>query len=475
MSPRGRSPPGPRGRAPASRRGGGRASRAARATGPAVDASSGAAPATGTAADAPPEDLEVERLSAEGEGVARWNGRAIFVPGALAGERVRAVPAVEGKVQRGRLLEVLRPAASRVGPACPLAGECGGCDWLHLDPAGQRRERETAVRAALERLGGLDLGHVEWLPTVSAGDLGTRRRADLHWTGAGLAYLQRRSHAPVPVTRCPALVGPLADLPGRLAPLLAPLGGTLRSVRLLAEQDRVAVALELAGAVTPRAREAALALVRAGIRGVALVPERGATEDVGRPTLRAPAPLRPEVSLALRPEAFSQAHGAATGLLVERALALLAPRPGDAALELYAGNGTFTFALAARAASVLAVESSALSLRLAAAASREAGVGNVRLVQGDAGKVARGLVKEGRRFELLLADPPRTGAPGLGPLARDLGVRRVLLVACDAGALARDAAGLVGAGFRLTTLQLVDLFPGTHHSETLAAFESRPE
>jgi 23S rRNA (uracil1939-C5)-methyltransferase len=84
-------------------------------------------------------------------------------------------------------------------------------------------------------------------------------------------------------------------------------------------------------------------------------------------------------------------------------------------------------------------------------------------------------VKEGRRFDVLLADPPRTGSPGLGPLARDLGVRRLVYVACDAGALAGDAAGLVAAGFRLSTLQGVDMFPGTHHSETLAVFDSGPE
>jgi 23S rRNA (uracil1939-C5)-methyltransferase len=327
------------------------------------------------------------------------------------------------------------------------------------------------VRAALERLGGLDLAPVEWLPTLAAGDLGTRRRADLHWTGAHLGYLRRRSHVPVAVEHCPALVGPLAPLPGRLAPLLLPLGRGLRSVQLLAEGTRVSVALELEGAIKPRAREVALAVVRAGARGVVLVPERGASEDVGRPTLRSTAPLRPEVELLLRPEAFSQAHAEGTALLVELALELLAPAQKDAALELYAGNGTFTFALAARAASVLAVESSALSVRLAVSASTEARVGNVRFVQGDAEKVSRGLVREGRRFDLLLADPPRTGAPGLAPLAWELGVRRLVYVACDAGALARDAAALTVAGFRLRTLQLVDMFPGTHHSETLAAFE----
>jgi len=423
----------------------------------------------------PPVEVEVERLSADGEGVASWKGRALFIPDALTGEGVRVVPSVEGKVQRGRLLEVLRRAPERIVPGCPLAGSCGGCDWLHLDPAAQRRERESAVRAALERLGGLDLSHVTWLPTLDAGELGTRRRADLTWTGTALGYLHRRSHDAVPVAHCPALVGALADLPGRLAPLLLPLGRRLRAVRLLAEGSKVSVALELTDAISPRAREAALAIVRSGVRGVVLVPESGASEDVGRPTLRGPAALRPEACVQLRPEAFAQAHGAATPILVGRALDLLAPEPGHAALELYAGNGTFTFALAARAASVLAVESSPPSVRHAVAASTAARLGNVRFVQGDAEKVGRGLVKEGRRFDVLLADPPRSGAPGLGALARDLGGQRVVYVACDAGALARDAAGLAGSGFRLTTLQLVDMFPGTHHSETLAAFESGPE
>ena len=422
-----------------------------------------------------PIEVEVERLSADGEGVASWNGRALFVPGALPGEAVRVVPSGERKVQRGRLLEVLRPAPERIVPGCPLSESCGGCDWLHLEPAGQRRERERAVRAALERLGGVDLSPVTWLPTLAAGDLGTRRRADLTWTGTALGYLHRRSHEPVPVAHCPALVGPLADLPGRLTPLLLPLGRRLRAVRLLAEEDRISVALELVGSVSARAREVALVVVRTGVRGVVLVPETGTSEDVGRPTLRAPAPLRPEVSLLLRPEGFAQAHATATPILVERALELLAPERERPALELYAGNGTFTFALAARTASVLAVESSSLSVRLAVTASTASGLGNVRFVEGETEKVCRGLVKEGRRFELLLADPPRTGSPGIGRLARDLGVRRVVYVACDPGSLARDAAGLVAAGFRLTTIQQVDMFPGTHHSETLAAFDSGPE
>jgi len=426
-------------------------------------------------AEGPPVEVDVERLSAEGEGVARWKGRGLFIPGALPGERARVAPVSGGKVQRGRLLEVLRPAAERIAPGCPLAGTCGGCDWLHLAPAAQGRARQEAVASALERLGRLDLSAVRWLPPVAAGNLGTRRRADLHWDGRALGFLRYRSHEAIPVDRCPALVGALADLPGRLSPLLAPLGRGLRSVQLVSEEERVSAALELAGAVKPRARDVARELVRSGLQGVVLVPEHGPAEDVGRPTLRGPAPLRPEVPLLLRPEAFVQAHAGATPLLVDRALALLEPAPGASALELYAGNGTFTFALAARVASVLAVESSAVSVRLAGAAAAEARLTNVRFVEGDAERVARGLAREGRRFDVLLADPPRAGAPGLAPVARQLAVRRLVYVACEPGALARDAAALVGNGFRLTTLQLVDMFPGTHHSETVAAFASGPE
>ena len=186
--------------------------------------------------------------------------------------------------------------------------------------------------------------------------------------------------------------------------------------------------------------------------------------------LEAPAPLQAEVRLRLRADGFVQAHAEGTSQLVARALELLGPSSGDRALELYAGSGTFTFALAARVAAVVAVESSAVAVSLGAAAGRAARVTNVRWVQGDAARVADGLVREAARFNLILADPPRTGAPALARLASALGVQRLVYVGCDAGSLARDAGRLVQAGFRFEALQLVDLFPNTHHVEALLLF-----
>jgi 23S rRNA (uracil1939-C5)-methyltransferase len=206
-------------------------------------------------------------------------------------------------------------------------------------------------------------------------------------------------------------------------------------------------------------------------RGAVLLGFDGAKEMIGIPVLREEAPLAPEVTLRLRPDVFAQAHAGANQALVEAALGLAAPSPQDRVLELYCGNGNLTFALARAAREVTAVESHQVSLDLASNAAAEAKVKNVWFVLGDAGKVAHGLARGGERFPILVADPPRTGAPGIGAWAEVLGARRVVYVACDPGALARDARGLKDRGFVPKALELVDLFPQTHHVEAVMSFE----
>ena len=420
----------------------------------------------------PSVEVTIERLGLEGEGIATFNGRALFVAGAFPTERVRVRLEPQDKVLRGHLEAVLSASLKRRAAPCPLADRCGGCDWMQLSPDAQVLEKERLVLDALERLAHLQLGSVQVLPTAYTGtDTGTRRRAVLHWQSERLGYFGRRSHTAVHVDVCPALVSPLASLPGRLVEPLKPIGSSLRAVHLLAEGEAVSMALELKGPLRPRVRGVATALVRSGLaRGVTLFEPGGQTEEVGRPVLEAPAPCHPAARLRLRADAFAQVHAGGVDALVQRALGLLAPKADDRALELYAGNGTFTFALASRVSTVVAVESAAVSVALATQAGRASHIENVRWVQGDASRVSEGLLKEGAHFDVLLADPPRAGAPRLAQAARSLGVRSLVYVGCDAGSLARDAGRLVDAGFRLHTVQLVDLFPNTHHLEALLGF-----
>src|SRR3954470_20197264 len=191
---------------------------------------------------------------------------------------------------------------------------------------------------------------------------------------------------------------------------------------------------------------------------------------MGVPVLREDAPLAPGVTLRLRPDVFAQAHAGANQALVEAAVGLAALSPEDRVLELYCGNGNLTFALARGAREVTAVESHQVSLDLATNAAAEGKVTNAWFVLGDASKVAPGLARGGERFSVLVADPPRTGAPGIGAWAEVLGVQRVVYVACDPGALARDARELKARGFEPQALELVELFPQTHHVEAVMSF-----
>jgi 23S rRNA (uracil1939-C5)-methyltransferase len=207
------------------------------------------------------------------------------------------------------------------------------------------------------------------------------------------------------------------------------------------------------------------------LEGAVLVPKEGSPRVLGKPALRSLSPLRPEVPMYLRPDSFAQAHAEANVGLVTAALFELGPRETDSVLELYSGNGNFTFPLAATASSVLGVESSPVGVELAQRSAREGGVANVRFIQGDARKVCEGLLREGQRFDLCLADPPRAGAPGFARQVSALGVKRVVYVACDPASLARDAAGLVEEGYKPLALQVVDMFPQTHHVEAVMSFE----
>ncbi|WNG27024.1 class I SAM-dependent RNA methyltransferase [Cystobacter fuscus] len=421
-----------------------------------------------------PIELTIERLGQLGEGVASYEGRTVFVPGAFPGDRVRVRLEQEGKVMRGHLVgEVLVPSPDRKPSPCAISARCGGCDWLELNESAQRAAKQEIVLSALEHLGHLKRDTFAVRPLlVAPWDFGYRRRAVLHPLKDELTYFGRRSHDRVPVEVCPALMPALAELPGKLGPLLKPLAREAEEVHLLAEGKKAAFAVMLKGQVAPRYVEACEAAVRTlRLEGAVLVPKEGSPRIIGKPVLRSLSPLVPEVPLFLRPDAFSQAHGEANVGLVTAAVHELAPRETDSVLELYSGNGNFTFPLAASAASVLGVESSSVSVDLAQRSAREGHVANVRFVQGDSRKVCEGLIREGKRFELALVDPPRTGAPGLAKWLTALGVKRVVYVACDPGALARDAAALAQAGYAPRALQVVDMFPQTHHVESVMSFE----
>jgi 23S rRNA (uracil1939-C5)-methyltransferase len=358
----------------------------------------------------------------------------------------------------------------------PAGDRCGGCEWLHALPLVQLAAKGRALREALRRIGRLDPASYEWRPPLASPEvLRYRSRAKLHLDrDAGrLVFFRRRSHQPVPLRECHLLLPGLDGLRAALGPALLAAGLSPREVALewSAAQGRGAAALLLPSAGARERRKAeALLDGGLGLAGLVLQAEGGPALLVGDPVLRQERiPGRPEAGLCRsRPDVFQQANRGANARLVEAALELLDPG-GREVLELFCGAGNFTGPLAARARAVSAVEQQGPALELARADLADA---PVRFFAGDALALARAFARErgaaARRFDRVLLDPPRDGAKGIGPALRELGVARAVYVSCDPATLARDLKACVECGFRVETVQAVDLFPQTHHVEAVA-------
>lgn len=402
-------------------------------------------------------ELDVGAPGHGGFCVARHCGRMVFVRHTLPGERVRArVTEQRASYLRADAVEVLTASSDRVPAPCRYAGpgRCGGCDWQHVSLAAQRRLKSLVIAEQLRRLAGIDLAvPVEAVPGAADG-LGWRTRVSFAVRSDGVVGLHRhRSHRVQPVDRC------LIAAPG------------VESVGVERARWPGAAAVEV------------VAAAGTGEHAVLVTPHRrGARRPAGK-AVRAPARVPPKSRLPVVHElaagrrwrvsgsGFWQVHPAAADLLTAVVIDLLAPQPGESALDLYSGVGLFAGMLAAavgQSGSVLAVEGDAGAAVDARHNLADLPQVEVRRARIDADRVARWRLTP----DVVVLDPPRAGAgPGLVAELAALRPRAVVYVACDPAALARDLAAFAAAGYRLRQLRAFDLFPMTAQVECVALIE----
>jgi tRNA/tmRNA/rRNA uracil-C5-methylase (TrmA/RlmC/RlmD family) len=425
-------------------------------------------------------DLDVSGVAHGGWCVARdGGGRVVFVRHALPGERVRArVTDATASFARAEVVEVLRASADRVAPRCPHArpGGCGGCDWQHADLAAQRRLKAEVVRDQLRRIAGLDR-EVTVEPVAGDDDgLGWRTRVRFSVGPGGTAgLLAHRSHDVVEVGDCP-IAHPLVRARAVTARDWAPARSVEVVVSAVSGERAVIVAPAPRGTGAPGGAGSGLG----GEADTVLAAGRGGrlTTLSGRGSLRQHAAGR---SWRVSAGAFWQVHPGAADALSAAVLDVLAPRPGEVALDLFCGAGLFAGALAdavGPGGMVVAVDTDRTAVRDARHNLR--GTPWARVHAADA---AAALARGGwPPPALAVLDPPRTGVPrqvierllapregGPGPGADDRSLRAVAYVSCDPATLARDIAVFAGLGWRLDGLRAFDIFPMTHHVECVAA------
>ncbi|TNC27664.1 class I SAM-dependent RNA methyltransferase [Amycolatopsis alkalitolerans] len=383
-------------------------------------------------------EAEVGAVAHGGHCVARVEGRVVFVRHALPGEVVLAEITEDkgGSFCRADAVRVLEAAPERVEPPCPLAvpGGCGGCDWQHAKAAFQRELKARVVIEQLSRLAG-----IEWPVVVEelpGGPLGWRSRVRLVAGPDGRAGLRaHRSHRVVPLEQCPIAVP-----------------GALDSV--LARRWRPGTELEVTSDGDGRAHVRELSVARGKRRARQLTGGVAVQHAAGR-------------DWKLDAHGFWQVHPAAADTFA-RVVREWAQASRDAlAWDLYAGVGLFASVLAGQVGpdgEVVAVESGRRAV-----ADGEAALADLPQVHWRGGRVEHVLRDLPGRPEVVVLDPPRAGAGrAVVESIVERGPARVVYVACDPAALARDLATFAGSGYRLARLRAFDAFPMTHHVECVA-------
>ena len=421
-----------------------------------------------------PIEIKLDAIAHGGEAIGRHGGKAIFVPYAIPGERVR-IEIVEERDRwaRARLLEVLEPSPDRIDPPCPYFGPaaraCGGCQWQHIVYPRQAELKQQIVADQLQRLGRLErppVADIVALADPAATDevpafqeYGYRNHVQFALTSEGrLGFRRASSHDVLAVERCLLLEPRLDDLHAALDVAWPELTGI--SLRAGTDADDTLILFEAAGDEAP---ELEINLPTA----CALLTQRGLTPLIGEPWVFIEVLGR---SYRVSAESFFQVNTVGAAALVDIVTAYANPRPGDILLDAYCGAGLFALALAELAGEVIGVESSP-----SACEDFEYNAGdqsNISLHEGAVEDVLPALRSEGQRADIVVLDPPRAGAgPEVISELAAMGPRRMVYVSCDPATLARDAVHLAAAGYRLVEAQPVDLFPQTFHVETVALWD----
>jgi 23S rRNA (uracil1939-C5)-methyltransferase len=428
--------------------------------------------------DAQALNVRIVDLTHDCQGVADVDGRRVFVPDALPGETVEIVRRKRRrKLEVAELVRVVEPSADRVTPECEYFGRCGGCALQHLAHGAQIEFRQRVVAQALARIARVEPR--EWLPAFAGKPWGYRRRARLgvkYVSGKERVLVGFRERAAPYITdmaRCPVLAPPLDGLLGPLAELIASTSVRERLPQIEAAVADDASALVLRVLDAPSEADVAAFAAFGARHGVDMYLQPGGP---GTATPIGPArPLRYSlrdlgVTLEFLPTDFVQVNAEVNAELVATAVRLADVQPSDRVLDLYCGLGNFSLPFARRARELTGVEGEAGLVARAVRNAAANGIANTRFLTADLAQPDWSFFREPR--DVVVLDPPRTGAEAAVAAMDRIAPRRIVYVSCHPATLARDAQMLVERhGYGLRAVRVFDMFPHTHHVEALALFE----
>ena len=430
----------------------------------------------------------IESLDQEGRGIARIDGKAVFVEGALPGERVTIeILKRRPSYEIARAVAVVDANASRVTPRCPHFGICGGCTLQHADAALQVAAKQRVLEEALARIGRV---HAEQLlPPVHGPAWHYRWRARLsvrHVVKKGgvlVGFHERKSSFVADMRECHVV-------PPKISSLLVPLRELIGALSLRDRLPQIEVAVGERGdtivhvlvmriLAAPTAGDEAMLRAFADDHGVEIWLQTGGPQTIVpfHPRASSLTYTIPEfaITMPFGPAEFTQVNPWINRILVRRAMALLQPAPGERIADFFCGLGNFTLPMARAGAAAVGIEGNAALVTRAKENAAHNGLASMtRFEVANLFAATPASIASLRSFTKALIDPPREGAIELVKSLPDAGaLSRIVYVSCNPATLARDASVLVHErGYTLRAAGVVNMFPHTAHVESIALFSA---
>lgn len=424
-----------------------------------------------------PVEIKIESLSHDGRGVGRYDGKATFVSNALPGETVLALlNQAKSKFNEAVTTEIIDSSENRISPSCPHYEQCGGCDLQHLNPESQIALKQSQVLEQLQRIG--QSTPEEILPPLRSAVTHYRRsaRIGVNQLSDGepiVGFRRRHSNLLCQIDNCEVLDARLENIFSTVRNKLQDSGDVKPITHIEIDLGDSGIAgnegfmnVRLKKNISDEQKSIFQAIAEQykltlGFIGNEVEPAPPAT-DIGYQ-------LGPD-TLYFRSGDFIQVNAGINHQMVNLANELLEIKPGDRVLDLFCGLGNFSIPMARNGAQVTGIEGNSSMVQQAQLNAEHNKIEGCEFHCGNLAKELNGLHWYRKGYNKILLDPPRAGAATIIPQLTALTPEKVLYISCNPGALARDSRSFKEQGYTLKQFLVMDMFPQTHHLESMALF-----
>lgn len=424
-------------------------------------------------------EMTIDRMGHDGRGISSWNSKTLFVDGALTGEKVTArLLQNHSRYAEARVDQIIEASPDRIAAACQYYAKCGGCQLQHASAATQLVIKQAAVFEQVERWASAKPKKI--LEPILSSDYGYRRSARLAIDERGetflLGFREANTHQLVNIDECVVLVPSLNQLIKPLQILFANLQtkNAISHVDLLAA-DKTLIVLRQMQLLSEQDYQSLKVFAKNHDCEICLQPNK--SPELVNLQQQAIDPRlfysleKYQLTIGFHPLDFIQVNADVNEKMVHQALSLLDLKPDETVLDLFCGIGNFTLPIATQAKRVIGIEGQESMVLRGRENAKRLGIENVEFFAADLEKMGLPRLRQlCGQLDAVLLDPPRDGAKQSVALIAQLSPRRVVYVSCNPATLARDAKELLAAGYQLSALGIIDMFPQTAHVESMALF-----